>query len=57
MESATLFTMCSAMGLKAGMISAVIVNRTQQEIPNESTIKAAEGKAIALVVKAAGLLA
>lgn len=57
MESATLFTMCSEMGLKAGMISAVIVNRTQQEIPNESTIKAAEGKAIALVVKAAGLLA
>lgn len=57
MESGTLFTMCSALGLRAGMISAVIVNRTQQEIPNESTIKSAEETAIKLVVEAAGNLA
>lgn len=56
MESATLFTMCSAMGLRAGMISGVIVNRTQQEIPNEETIKSTEQKAIEAVVKAVALL-
>ena len=36
MESATLFTMCNALGLRAGMVAGVIVNRTQQEIPNGS---------------------
>ena len=56
MESATLFTMCSALGLRAGMIAGAIVNRTQQEIPNEETIKSTEEKAIHAVVKAAGLL-
>lgn len=57
MESATLFTMCSALGLRAGMVSGVIVNRTQQEIPNEATIHATEQTAIAVVVEAAGKLA
>lgn len=57
MESATLFTMCAALGLRAGMVSGVIVNRTQQEIPNEATIKGTEEKAISVVVKAAGRLA
>lgn len=57
MESATLFTMCSALGLRAGMVSGVIVNRTQQEIPNEETIKGTENKAIDVVVEAAGKLA
>lgn len=56
MESATLFTMCSALGLRAGMISAVIVNRTQQEIPNEALIKDAEAVAVELVVKGAAKL-
>ncbi|MFD0966703.1 uridine phosphorylase [Seminibacterium arietis] len=56
MESATLFTMCSALGLRGGMVSGVIVNRTQQEIPNESTIHQTEQKAVEIVVKAAGLL-
>ncbi|EHK90030.1 uridine phosphorylase [Aggregatibacter actinomycetemcomitans] len=56
MESATLFTMCSALGLRAGMIAGAIVNRTQQEIPNEEIIKSTEEKAIHAVVKAAGLL-
>ncbi|PJG82341.1 uridine phosphorylase [Caviibacterium pharyngocola] len=56
MESATLFTMCSALGLRAGMVSGAIVNRTQQEIPNESTIHQTEQKAIEIVVKASALL-
>lgn len=34
MESATLLTMCASQGLRAGMVAGVIVNRTQQEIPN-----------------------
>lgn len=56
MESATLFTMCNAMGLRAGMLSGVIVNRTQQEIPNEQFIKEAEQKAVETMVKAVALL-
>lgn len=39
MESATLLTMCASQGLRAGMIAGVIVNRTQQEIPNAETMK------------------
>ncbi|EIJ68564.1 MULTISPECIES: uridine phosphorylase [Pasteurellaceae] len=57
MESATLFTMCAALGLKAGMVAGVIVNRTQQEIPNEATIKGTEEKAVSVVVEAAGKMA
>lgn len=53
MESATLFTMCAALGLKAGMVAGAIVNRTQQEIPNEATIHATEEKAVTVVVEAA----
>ena len=56
MESATLFTMCSALGLRAGMIAGAIVNRTQQEIPNEDAIKHIEENAVLIVVKAAALL-
>lgn len=57
MESATLFTMCSVLGLRAGMVSAVIVNRTQQETPVDATIRAAEQTAIAIGVDAAARLA
>ena len=56
MESATLLTMCSALGLRAGMVAGVIVNRTQQEIPNEATMKATEEAAVATVVEAARIL-
>lgn len=52
MESATLFTMCSALGLKAAMVAGVIVNRTQQEIPDESLIHTTEQNTIEIVVKA-----
>ena len=57
MESATLFTMCATMGLRAGMISAVIVNRTQQETPDTARIHDAEHAAVAIGVAAAGQLA
>ena len=49
MESGTLFTMCASQGLRAGCIAGVIVNRTQQEIPDEHS----ENAAIAIVVAAA----
>ncbi|MFD1007788.1 uridine phosphorylase [Oceanisphaera ostreae] len=53
MESATLFTMCASMGLKAGCVAGVIVNRTQQEIPNETTMQNTEQQAIEIVIGAA----
>jgi uridine phosphorylase len=53
MESATLLTMCAALGLKAGMIAGVIVNRTQQEIPNAEKMKRVEHTAVNVVVDAA----
>ncbi|MDP5290815.1 uridine phosphorylase [Oceanimonas sp. CHS3-5] len=53
MEAATLFTMCASQGLKAGCVAGAIVNRTQQEIPDDSTIKDTEQKAIDIVVGAA----
>ena len=40
----------------AGMVAGVIVNRTQQEIPNEATMKATEEAAVATVVEAARIL-
>ncbi|CAK9886399.1 MAG: Uridine phosphorylase [Candidatus Erwinia impunctatus] len=56
MESATLFTQCASQGLRAGMIAGVIVNRTQQEIPDAQTMAQTETRAVEIVVKAAGLL-
>ncbi len=53
MESATLFTMCASQGWRAGCVAGVIVNRTEQEIPSETTMKATEVNAIAIVVDAA----
>ncbi|EQA6514342.1 uridine phosphorylase, partial [Yersinia enterocolitica] len=53
MESATLLTMCASQGLRAGMVAGVIVNRTQQEIPNEETMKTTESHAVKIVVEAA----
>jgi len=53
MESSTLFTMCTANGWRAGCVAGVIVNRTQQEIPDEATMKKTEVSAIAIVVAAA----
>ncbi len=42
MESATLFTMCASQGLRAGCVAGVLVNRTQQETPDEETAKRIE---------------
>ena len=53
MESSTLFTMCSALGLRAGCFGGVIVNRTQQEIPDQKSMQQIENNAIAIAVAAA----
>ncbi|EMG9577109.1 TPA: uridine phosphorylase [Providencia stuartii] len=53
MESATLLTMCSSQGLRAGMVAGVIVNRTQQEIPDKALLKKTESNVLSIVVEAA----
>ena len=57
MESATLFTMCATNGWRAGCVAGVLVNRHQQETPNEQTIEGAERNAISVVLEAARNLA
>jgi len=42
MESGSLFTISNAFGLKAGCISAVIVNRCLNETPDDNVLKKAE---------------
>ncbi len=53
MESATLLTMCAALGLQAGMVAGVIVNRTQQETPDAAAVRRAEVDTVAIVIEAA----
>ena len=53
MESSTLFTMCASQGWRAACIAGVIVNRCQQEIPDEATMKKTEVSAILIVIAAA----
>jgi uridine phosphorylase len=53
MESATLFTMCSSQGLHAGCVAGVLVNRTEQETPDEEVAKRIEATSIGVVVEAA----
>lgn len=53
MESATLFTMCAALGFRAGCVAGVLVNRTRQEIPDEAVVAGVEGTAVGVVVDAA----
>ena len=54
MESATLFTMCSANGWQAGCVAGVIANRAVEEIPtDEAAIAATEERAIDVVIEAA----
>ncbi|KTF13109.1 uridine phosphorylase [Pseudoalteromonas sp. H105] len=55
MESATLFTMCAALGLKAACVAGVLVNRTRQEIPNVDHGEI-ERKSVAVVLEAAKVL-
>ena len=56
MESSTLFTMCSTNGWRAGCVAGAIVNRTEQEIPDESVIAQTETDAISVAVDAARAL-
>jgi uridine phosphorylase len=56
MESAALFTMCSANGWRAGCVSGAIVNRHDQEIPDEQVIEEIEALSIRVVVNAAARL-
>jgi len=56
MEASTLFTMCLANGWQAACVAGVIVNRTQQEIPDESTMKQTEIRAVSIVVDAVKIL-
>lgn len=56
MESATLFTMCSANGWRAGCVAGVLVNRHLQETPNPETIETAERNAISVVLDASAKL-
>jgi uridine phosphorylase len=56
MEASTLFTMCSANGWQAACVAGVIVNRTQQEIPDEKTMKSTEISAVSIVVDAVKIL-
>jgi len=53
MESATLFTMCSALGLRAGCAAGVLVNRTREETPAEHAAEQVESVTIDVVVGAA----
>ncbi len=56
MESATLFTMCAANGWRAGCIAGVLVNRSEQEIPDEDASAGVENTSVAAVIEAARLL-
>ena len=53
MESSTLLTMCASQGLRAGCVAGVIVNRTQDEIPDSERLASVEPNAIGIVVEAA----
>jgi uridine phosphorylase len=56
MESATLLTMCASSGLKAGCVAGVIINRTQQEIPDHNKMQQVESLSIKTVIRAAQTL-
>jgi uridine phosphorylase len=57
MESATLFTMCASEGLRAGCVAGVLVNRTQQETPDEEVARRIESTSVSVGVGAARTLA
>jgi len=56
MESATLFTMCSSQGLRAGCVGGVLVRRAQQETPSEDVARQIESTSVDVVVAAARTL-
>ena len=48
---------CAANGWRAGMVAGVLVNRTQQEIPDASVHARVEAAAVEVVAMAAAALA
>ncbi|MFI3255891.1 MAG: uridine phosphorylase [Psittacicella sp.] len=53
MESATLYTACSTLGLKAAMIAGVLINRNAMgETPDEAVVSKVEESIIAIGIKA-----
>ena len=53
MEAATLFTMCSSMGLRAGCVAGVLVNRNDMEIPDEAAAAAVESTSVRVGIEGA----
>lgn len=53
MESATLFTMCATQGWRAGCVAGVIVNRLEQETPDDAVITASVERSVDIVIEAA----
>lgn len=53
MEGATLYTQCATLGLRAGMVAGVIINRNKAEIPDEKQAKIVEDNGIKTAVAAA----
>ena len=53
MESATLFTMCAALGLRGGCVAGVLVNRTQEETPAADAAERVESVTVGVVVEGA----
>ncbi len=53
MESATLLTMCASQGWRAGCVAGVLVNRNDDETPDESAAADVESTTIGVVVEAA----
>ena len=57
MEAATLLTMASAMGLRAGCAAGVVVNRTRSEHVTAEALHLGEENAVRVAVRAAAALA
>lgn len=56
MEAATLFVMCAVMGLRAGAVCGVVVNRSESEAIDPAAAEEAEQNAIRVAVAAASAL-
>jgi uridine phosphorylase len=56
MEAATLLTMASAMGLRAGCAAGVVVNRTRSEHVTAEDLERGERNAVTVAVRAAAQL-
>jgi uridine phosphorylase len=56
MEAATVLTLCSALGLRGGCVTGVIVNRDQSEHITKSDLELGEHNAVTVAVAAMRLL-